>query len=282
MEKQNEIVVVCVCRGERPYIREFVEYHLSLGFDRIIIGDNNDRGDTSLYQQLSDLVGRGMVSLYPLHGQDGVQKEFYNDIIRTVQYRWAAFIDVDEFLTFADDAPFNNIREFLSSNPNVVGYKVNWMLYGDNDKVYFENGSVIERFPEHLPTGITTEGEIPDNSHVKVIIRGDERNARFIYSPHVADGLSCLYHSPSGETLDASPFNADIDFKVLYLRHYYTKTIEEWTRFKMGRGYADCKYVPGKQYYPLDKFFRYNRHTPEKDEWLKRNGYDVEVKVKNK
>ena len=282
MEKQDEVVVVSVCRGERPYVREFVEYHLELGFDRVIIGDNNDVGDTSLFVQLRDLVSQGRVSLYSLHGMDAVQKEFYNDIIRTHRYQWAAFIDVDEFLTFADDAPFNNIKDFLRSDPNVTAYKVNWMLYGDNDKVNFEDGKVIDRFPEHLPTGITTEGEIPDNSHVKVLLRGDERNARFIYSPHVADGVNYLYHSPSGDVLDGSPFNTNIDFKVLYLRHYYTKTIEEWARFKMTRGYADCRHVEGKQYYPLDKFFRYNRHTPEKDEWLQRNGYDVKVKEHKK
>ena len=279
MEKQDQIIVVSVCRGERPYVREFVEYHLNLGFDRIIIGDNNDPGDTSLFRQLGDLIGPGYVTLYSLHGQTSVQKEFYNDIIKTVPYRWAAFIDVDEFLTFADDVPYKTIGEFLNVNRGISAYKVNWLLYGDNDKVNFEEGRVVDRFPEHLPTGITTEGEIPDNSHVKVILRGDEMDARFLYSPHVAEHVS-QYYSPSGDRVDGSPFNTNIDFKVLYLRHYYTKTIEEWTTYKMSRGYADCKYVPGKQYYPLDKFFRYNRHTPEKDEWLRRNGYDVKVKEK--
>ena len=38
--------IVAIAKNEEPYLKEWVEYHFALGFDKIIICDNNDVGNT--------------------------------------------------------------------------------------------------------------------------------------------------------------------------------------------------------------------------------------------
>ena len=38
----DKVIVVMIVKNEMRYLREFVDYHLDLGFDQIVIGDNND------------------------------------------------------------------------------------------------------------------------------------------------------------------------------------------------------------------------------------------------
>ena len=38
----DDAIIVMICKNESRYLREFIDYHLGSGFDRIVIGDNND------------------------------------------------------------------------------------------------------------------------------------------------------------------------------------------------------------------------------------------------
>ena len=113
----GDVIIVMVCKNESRYIREFVSYHLSLGFDRIVIGDNNDIDGERYELLLKDYIDKGQVILIDLRGKQGIQKIFYNNLqFFGIQYEWAAFIDTDEFITFSEMGKkifANNIKNFL-------------------------------------------------------------------------------------------------------------------------------------------------------------------------
>ena len=37
--------LIAIAKNEEPYLKEWIEYHANLGFDKIIVCDNNDVGN---------------------------------------------------------------------------------------------------------------------------------------------------------------------------------------------------------------------------------------------
>ena len=66
-----------------------------------------------------------------------------------------------------------------------------------------------------------------------------------------------------------SPFQS-ISYETLYLRHYSTKTIGEWVKNKMLRGFPDMPEEMWKECLTIKDFFRYNKETDEKISYAKR------------
>ena len=274
---EKPYIICCICKNESKYIEEFIEYHLELGFDKIIIGDNNEVDGERYDDQLKDYIDYGEVEIVNLRGQVAQQLAFYNHIIKDYKYEWCAFIDCDEFITFAKDSKFTNIKDFLKSRDNVFAYGLNWQVYGDNNRVYAGDGDVVDRFKIPMPTDFTFHYKFPENYHIKSIIKlcGDE----FIFdrTPHNVNFNE--YFSPNGEKFPTSPFNPKMDFSVVYIRHFYTKSLEEWVNKKMKNKHADCKPSDLPIYYPIEDYFIYNRVTDAKIKYLKQHGIEYKKKL---
>ena len=102
----------CIVKNENKYLKEYVEYYLNLGFDKIIIGDNND----ILGEQVKDVVKESeKVTIINVRGQKKIQCRFYEDCYKKFKdvCDWMAFFDADEFLELNNH---NNIKDFLSDN----------------------------------------------------------------------------------------------------------------------------------------------------------------------
>lgn len=276
MEKKPYIVC-CICKNEGRYIEEFVEYHLELGFDKIIIGDNNDIDGERYDDQLKDYIDYGEVEIVDLRGKVAQQLPFYNNIIKNYKYEWCAFIDCDEFITFAKYSEYTDIKDFLNSRRNVYAYALNWRVYGDNNRVFAGEGDVLDRFKIPMPDDFKFHYNFPENNHIKSLIKlsGDE----FIFdrTPHNVNFSG--YYSPNGTKIATGPFNPGLDFDVLYIRHFYTKSLEEWVNKKMKNKFADCIPNNALKYYPIDDYFKYNKITDAKIKYLKQHGIEYKKKL---
>lgn len=270
----DKVIVVMIVKNEMRYLREFVDYHLDLGFDQIVIGDNNDVDGERYDGLLADFISEDKVKIINLRGLQGVQKIFYNAIKEHVKYEWAAFIDTDEFITFSDLGKKifgNNIKNFLTSRSYVTAYKLNWRIYGDNGHILYENKPVLERFPEPLDEKVTFHYNFPENYHVKSILHWSEP-VHFTNNPHGVNECE-HYYTPLGYPVHGGPFNENIEYEILYVRHYYTKSLQEWCENKLGRSYADYLRSDAIDYYPLKDYFIYNEWTEDKQRFLDENGY---------
>lgn len=94
--------------------------------------------------------------------------------------------------------------------------------------------------------------------------------SHFDTNPHVV--ATDDYWLADGTKTNGSPFDSSLVRYDVYIRHYYTKTIDEWVRHKMGRSYADYKRFSNIDYYPLSTFFKYNNKTEDKLKYLKEHG----------
>ena len=102
----------------------------------------------------------------------------------------------------------------------------------------------------------------PENSHVKSILRGGMHHIVWecAHNPQTEYYYCC---TPKGGGVKVS-YKQEIDYSIIYLRHYSTKTIGEWVRNKMIKGDVFYKGEIVHEIKSLDFFFRYNKKTEEK------------------
>lgn len=155
--------IVCTCaRGENDYIVEYVSHYLGMGFDKVIICDNNP--DDSIESVLADYIDAGTVEIFDCRGFNSFQVQFYSMFASEGNYKWCAYFDADEFLELG---VYSDIKEFLSTiEEDCVSF--NWIVYGSNGKKHKTKGGVQKRFPiPVLPLALYKE-----NVFVKSILRG--------------------------------------------------------------------------------------------------------------
>ena len=251
----NKIMLCSIGKNENLYAKEFVEYYISLGFDKIIILDNNDLNGDRFEEILKNYVDKKLVEIKDLRGLKYIQILSFNYCYRKYKYifDWIAFFDFDEFLYIKNNT---NIKKYLYSNKFNKCQQIlfHWHIYNDNDLLRYENKTMIKRFTQlrYLDT------------RTKFIVRGNLENL-LIPSSHIA--INTNYCNSKGEKIFPKSFNLSTMEKdsIAYIKHFYTKTAEEYCQ-KRKRGYAQSL---SKQSINLTKneinlFFQYNKMTFEK------------------
>lgn len=253
-------IICCIAKLETPYIREWVDYHLNLGFKKIRIYDNDDTNVSEpLEGCLSEYVANGLVEMIDFRGLRGVQLAAYDDCFNNADFDWCAFIDCDEFITFSQESGFTNINDYLSSIDSKFDVvHLNWQCYGDNGKIFKSKGSVQSRFSKPiLPLNWQSiYFDQPHNNHIKSIIRknADIRWANCtVHTPTLSDAKIC---NGNGKEIHInSPFYP-YNFETAYIRHYATKSLQEFICQKITRQAADSQ---SKNIYSLRNFYFYNK-----------------------
>ena len=147
-----DIAICAIVKNENLYIREWVEYHKSIGISAIHLYDNNN------IEHIEDVIGDYIRNKYvTLHDVRGKEKglvydsefinlqphcyiEFYNEY--SENFDWICFIDVDEFIII------NDIQEFLSLSKfdNFDVILASWKTFDDNDYIVKPDMSVREAY----------------------------------------------------------------------------------------------------------------------------------------
>lgn len=234
-ETDKDKYVVCTCaKNENEYITEFIEHYLKMGFDKIFICDNND--NDSLQEILEEYVKQGNVEIFNCHGFDSFQVQFYSMFCNEGNYKWCAYFDADEFLELSPK--YNSIKEFLNGiEEDCVCF--NWLTFGDNGQMYKTEGSIQERFP--LP--LSPINYRKENLFIKSIVKGGYNRFSdcWFNGSHIpTTSNKDVRYNIGGYFVTDEPKNNfyPLRYKNGYLKHYYTKSFEEWCN-KANRGWPD-------------------------------------------
>jgi hypothetical protein len=207
-----KVALVCVAKWEDYYLKEWLDYNEKLGFDKVIMYQNEWRTELEhpiLEKRISD--GRS------------IQVPTYNHFLNTErEYDWVAFFDCDEFLVLKKH---NNIKELIEEYANktsVIG--LNWIFYGNLGKVSREGDSLIKQFPMRNDK---------TDQHIKVIV--NKRTSQTMQLPHNTLGPAM---DTNGKIFQG-PFNPGGPMDVAYINHYHNKTKEDW-ELRCKRGRVDC------------------------------------------
>ena len=293
----NTSIALCaIGRRENQYATEWVGHYRALGFDHIYIYDNNHDGEEHFEDVLGEQMAEGFVTIIDWRGREGenTQRDAYNDCYARFgrKHGWLAFFDFDEFLclgrtekgrtdsTDGTDKIEKPLRAFLKEKTAYNCVLVNWMNMTDSGLVRNDGRPLMERFTEPMPAdkaGIG--GDYPENNHVKCIVRGSIRGLSFWKNPHVPTTPPLHCCNANGEAVRQKA-RIPYTHNTAYLKHFTTKTIEEWLSNKMQKGTPDRTYEEALTSYK-DYFFKINERTAEKEafikEWNERPGHVAAV-----
>ena len=259
-------VGLCVmCKEENLYIKEFIEHYKNLGYNHIFIYDNNNVDGEKIEDVFKKEIDEEFISIinYRGIGKRPQIKAYANCYKKNNKnYNWLSFFDTDEFLEIKPKGI--KIQRFLSNEryKYCQNIKFNWLIYSDNDKLYYENKPVQKRFKTALYEHIS-------NKHIKSTVRGNLTTNywKVAINPHTAlTNYNCC--SSSGKQISASsPYNIPYDYKYGKLKHYSTKSIEEYIKkIRKGNPNNDSRVIKKM----IHKFYLINKKTKEKSDIFKK------------
>jgi len=267
----TSIALCAIGRRENQYAPEWAAHYRTLGFDHIYIYDNNHDGEDRFEDVLGDFVAENYVTIIDWRDREGssTQRDAYNDCYARFgrKHAWLAFFDFDEFLCFAGSVCCDSIATFLKDKAAFDCVLVNWLTMTDSGLIHNDRRPLMQRFTVPMPIdkkGIA--GDFPENNHVKCIVRGGIHGLAFIRNPHVPTVPTLRCCNANGEAASQKariPYTHD----TAYLKHFTTKTIEEWLSNKMQKGVPDRTYEEVLVTYK-DYFFNINRRTPLKEAFI--------------
>ena len=242
----DKYVVFACAKNEDDYILEWVEHNLSVGFDKVIIADNNDEPG-KLDEILSAYIADGKVQIFPCSGLKRFQTYIYNMYLNESNYKWCAYFDCDEFIEFN---AHRGIKEFLESIKEEC-VLINWVVFGSNDKAYREEGTVQERFK--FP--VSPVNTFKENFYVKPIMKHGAEGF-YMTNTHCPNGKRKLFNIGGYDVVDyVNNTYYPPRLKYAYIKHYYTKSFDEWIANKIRRGWPDEMYdvLKPANYFIIDK-----------------------------
>jgi len=250
-------VLVAVAKNESKYIKEWLDYHLNLGFDLIYLVDNGNNGT------LDNLDARIKIIK---DNQGAIQLKAYNAIYGQLKLGDVmAVLDIDEFLSLD-----TNIDRFVRTYMQDCDcLRLSWQVYGDCGNVKYEKKPVLERFQTPSPIDCRYNLDLPsgitENWHTKYFVRKTWKPTTLgIHNPAITFGIS---RNVLGEKVDSnSPFMKPI-WEKAFVKHFLTKSTEEFKKRRFSTKDA-CGNVACDNDKLIERYFVLNERTEEKEKLL--------------
>lgn len=257
--KINGICICAVGKSENLYAKEFVEYYLSLKVDKIIIVDNNELDGERYEDVLKDYIKKLIVEIIDARGISSIQLPIYNYVYKKYSnnYDWIIFIDFDEYIYIKKN---NNLNDFLYNKifEKCQVILLNWIFYGDNDLIEYDNRTLINRFKRQ---------RFKSNKG-KSIIRGGIKNILIPTSMNPGININYFCNSRGERIYPINFFYRKFQNNNLaFIKHFYTKTAKEFCS-KLIKG--DIFFSRDNNSYnktlenKINFFFKINKKTKEK------------------
>ena len=209
-------VLFGVGKNESLYIREWVDYHLKLGFTHIYVYDNEDKPKYKYilkdFKNVYVLHLPGSSEEYSI--QTIVISHFTKNYIKNFDY--CMHLDLDEFFCLKKN---KNISEFINNyfNEKVSAIGINWVFFGSNNQIKYENKSILERF---------TKCQRGSNQHIKLFV--DVKKLKHYNGPHKVDCISNTFTKDTNGKIINNVFNENGPIDICQINHYKVKSSEEF------------------------------------------------------
>lgn len=236
MKKNSKIAISAISKNDLEYLSEWIDYHLDIGVDQIVLYDNNEK--PILHEYLSSYIEKGGVEVYnwSTYQSTGRQTRSQADCLIRHKYHfdWIGLIDTDEFVVLLDDD--TNIKNYLNQ-PLYKMYDaiaLSWLMFGSNNHKQKQK-SVIDSYTQSCPQSAS-------NSHIKCFVR--PKGFIRMMTPHGAitkkgtvnvDGELLKNIFGARIKMPEEESHVIIDRKMR-INHYYTKSLEDWQNKKKRGG----------------------------------------------
>jgi len=264
---------VCICtlgKEENRYIIEFIEHYKNYGVDKIYLYDNNDIDGEKFENVINKYIDNNFVEIINWRGIKG--KSTYYRIMDSCyqtyhnQYDWLIFYEIDEFVYLKN---YQSIKYFLLNKKfnKCESIQLNWVHMSDNNRIFYENKSLLERFPKVGKNIVKNKKN--KICYVKTIIRGHLKNISIVNNHLLNKKLkACNGFGKKPKLKKIKSLNPD--YKFNYIRHYYGKSVQEFVE-KINRGDLLRGNKRKVVNWAIEKFFYINTITSNKIEYIQRH-----------
>ncbi|MCH5276387.1 MAG: glycosyltransferase family 2 protein [Desulfovibrionaceae bacterium] len=211
--------VCAIAKDEDLDIKEWIIYHLAIGFEHFLIYDNNSINP--LKYKLKQFIDNKIVTVVDLTLTKNQQLSAYMNAITEwgMNTKWLAFIDIDEFFV---PVLKSDIRDILDDYISYGGLGVNWNVFSSNGHISRPSGGILKNYTSCL--GL--------NGHIKSIVR--PKLIQYPVSAHhfkYKDGFCCV----NEDFIPIKTFHTYPIGEKLRINHYYYKSQYDFYN-KINRG----------------------------------------------
>lgn len=223
--------ICAIFKDEAPYMREWIEYHLMIGFDHIYLY-NNFSSDNYL-EILQPYIDKEVVTLTEWPVQYG-QISAYEDCAKRFrnESKWILFLDLDEFVCPKD---VTDIKIWLRRFERYPAVKMYWLMFGTNGIIKGDsNKLVIEQYTCSW-NQLRNTGKVAWNTDFEPHEVYNEHlfcKYKFCGRTYRLPMINESFHFIAFSTAEKIPTN-----NTLQVNHYWSKSIIEYIG-KTNRGDA--------------------------------------------
>ena len=228
-------IVCTLVKNEQRFVREWVEHYLSIGFNKLYIFEDFDSNTHK--EQLQDFIDNDSVILTPLSSGsvpiDKVSRRYGTNL----QYRlfdwffkecksgnieadWVGFFDVDEFIEFRNKYTLESLENEFCDYGGVL---ISWVMYGANGHIKRPKGNVVDNYTSHLPFGVVPERDVM-------------WCAKSLVNVNKSEGIDNIHYFKGCVRTNYKNVKTPLCFDKVLLRHYYTKSWEDYLDRTFSRG----------------------------------------------
>jgi hypothetical protein len=241
------LTAICAFKNEAPYLEEWLAFCVSEGVEHFLLYDNASTDNSR--EVLQPWIDAGFVELidWPLHWKSGSQTKAFIDALERLRgrTRWAAFIDIDEYLFSPTGKP---VADVLRQYEDHAGVIVNWQCYGSSGQRSRPAGLTIESYTRRARTNWARNRRVktivnpslavgPRSAHLfdvepgHSLVTEDFQPVRVVRTAngrrmirHLAARLPYLPFDPYSKT---EPSIRQVSVANLRINHYVTRSQEE-------------------------------------------------------
>ncbi len=254
-KSKKNLTAICAIFKNEPDIKEWIEYHKLIGFDKFYLYNNESTNNP--LEILKPYIEEESVIYHYIPGK--CMQNVYRDAVARYKKntQWLAIIDLDEYICPVEK---NNIKDFLKDYKHEVAVGINWVLFNSNGHQKRPDKLVIDAY-----TRVMKDYQAHENLHIKSIVKPKE--VRCITNPHF-----CFYYDKfakdenfntiGNERILFNSSNVDNAFternsvNKIRINHYHTKSFEDYCE-KRKLGYPDQI----KERPEIDEFLNFSVET---------------------
>ncbi len=227
------MVICCLFKNEAPFLKEWIEFHLKQGFQKLYL--INNRSSDNFHEVLKPYINFGSVRLLSSVNDNMntfIQAEEFNAALPLIRKEvgekcWVAFIDVDEYLFSVSE---QSIADVLNSftGKKAAAVLANWLMFGTSGRETLNiEKPLLEQLTKRAP-------DAHDEHRLFKPIAYLPNVYRFFEGPHrpIAMGDGQFYYS------DGSEFQVDKPQHIhspLRINHYWYRSEEYYRKHKIGK-----------------------------------------------
>jgi len=239
----KEIISISCHTRDFDEIEQFIEHHLNLGFDRVVLYDNLSKIPVK-YDDDRVIIIRWEK---PVTCKETGQKSTYTHYIENYSNvnGWTAFIDEDEFI----NTKGINIKDVLKNFSDYDSLGINWKLFGDKVDENNNSSNIVEKYLYHMPIEQVT------NNHIKTICR-NENVIKFI-NPHAPILKQGKYNRNIKGDIIPNYFST-ADWSKIWIDHYHVRGLENYIyRKSLNSQYNNKEKI-------IEAYYRHNNFATQK------------------